>query len=378
MDKRSARAAGRTMEATAGARTPTAAATVKSRRVRYSPPEYPVALVREGLLDILRCPNCASERSFSPHVTARDEREIREGRITCSRCAASFPVNGGIVELMSAPPDHVTREAAGLERFAQVMRDDGWNEALVRRLPYIDHGYWFVQAKSFEQILDAVSFQPGQRLLDVGSNTCWASNRFARLGLEVIALDIATAELQGLRTADYFIRDGEVHFERLLATMVDPPLASESLDYVFCSEVLHHNDRDALKRSLGELYRVLKPGGRLLMMNEPMRFPLNLKRDHGREVASFDGNEHVYFFHEYYRAIRRAGFEISIRRPLYVPILSNDPTTLQLGLPPRQFAAEIGKYLVRRWRPSRQLVLAWKTLIAGDIGLNLIATRPQR
>ncbi len=34
-------------------------------------------------------------------------------------------------------------------------------------------------------------------------------------------------------------------------------------------------------------------------MNEPLRWPTNLKHDHAAEVARFDGNEHVYFFPEY-------------------------------------------------------------------------------
>ncbi len=37
-------------------------------------------------------------------------------------------------------------------------------------------------------------------------------------------------------------------------------------------EVLHHNDRAHLDRTMAELYRILKPGGRLLVINEPLRF----------------------------------------------------------------------------------------------------------
>ena len=48
--------------------------------------------------------------------------------------------------------------------------------------------------------------------------------------------------MQGLKTADWFIETGEVFFERMLSVMYDPALASESVDYVFCCEVLHHND----------------------------------------------------------------------------------------------------------------------------------------
>ena len=127
----------------------------------------------------------------------------------------------------------------------------------------------------------------------------------------MIALDIATAEMQGLQTADWFLETGDVYFERLLSVMYDPALASDSVDYVFCCEVLHHNDRADLRRTLARAVPRARPGGTLFMVNEPMRFPLRLKRDHAEEVAEFEGNEHVHFFHQYYCAARAAGFEVA-------------------------------------------------------------------
>ena len=36
---------------------------------------------------------------------------------------------------MPQPPGHVAREAAGLGRFAEHMRADGWDRDTIRRLP---------------------------------------------------------------------------------------------------------------------------------------------------------------------------------------------------------------------------------------------------
>ena len=58
--------------------------------------------------------------------------------------------------------------------------------------------------------------------------------------------------MQGLYTADYFIEDGTSYFERVLGSMNDMPIASNSLDYVYCCEVLHHNDSDGLRRTFEE------------------------------------------------------------------------------------------------------------------------------
>jgi ubiquinone/menaquinone biosynthesis C-methylase UbiE len=74
------------------------------------------------------------------------------------------------------------------------------------------------------------------------------------------------------------------------------PFADKSFDWVFCCEALHHNKPQGMTDALREVHRVLRPGGSLLVTNEPLRWPTDLKRDHGTEVARFAGNEHVYFF----------------------------------------------------------------------------------
>jgi SAM-dependent methyltransferase/uncharacterized protein YbaR (Trm112 family) len=327
------------------------------------------------MTSLLRCPRCRGEQTLELRSDLETEREVREGSLTCVRCGQSYPIAEGIVDLLYEPPEFVRREAAGLERFAEFMRNEGWDRERVLALPDVHLGYWADQGRAMRAMLAATELEPGRRLMDIGSNTCWASNIFARMGLEVIAVDIAKTELQGLRTAEYFLDQG-VYFERLLSLMFDLALASESVDYVFCSEVLHHNDLSNLRRTLNELYRVLRPGGLLLVLNEPMRFPLRLKRDHGQEVAEFEGYEHVFFFHQYYGALRRAGFQVGVRTPAREDVYFPWPAT-----PDREggIRNSLGRGIasaVRQHRLSRRLMLAYKTLLVGDVPLHVVATKP--
>lgn len=300
------------------------------------------------MLDLLRCPRCRAERPFSLHTDESSEAEVRSGSLTCGACGAVYAVAGGIVDLLADAPEYVRAEAAGLERFAEVMRRDGWDRARVLRLPDEDLPYWRGQRAAIDHVLRHPALRPGGTIVDVGSNTCWASNLLARAGLQVVALDIARTQMQGLETADWWFEDGGVYFERLLSMMNDNALASESMDHAFCCEVLHHNDVPNLRATFAELHRVLRPGGTLFVVNEPMRFLLNRKRDHGEEVAEFEGNEHVYHLHEYVLAARSAGFVVE--RPWRTRV-DRAPSRLRRA----SRAARFGWYSVVRGDPSLYL-----------------------
>lgn len=326
----------------------------------------------------LRCPACGRDRVLELRVERSDAREAREGTLRCRACGTEFAVHRGVPELLHEPPEHMLAEAAGLERFAADMRRDGWDRELVRKLPDLEHGYWYVQARSMHQLLTTVPLQPGQSIVDIGSNTCWASNHFAERGLRAIALDIATVELQGLYTADWFIEDGHVYFERVLGSMDAIPLASGSVDYVYCCQVLHHNDRDSLRRTFEEIFRVLRPGGRLLMVNETLKTLRDPHGVHDEGVQEYEGYEHAHWAARYRWEALRAGMHTETAEPHYLSFFGD----AELSIPPdtsrpRALALRLG-FALRSHALARRAYLAWLNHVWGGASMNMIATKPVR
>lgn len=326
----------------------------------------------------LRCPVCLRDGALELSSLSSDEHEVREATLACGACGSEFAVHRGVPELLHDPRGHIVREAAGLERFAEQMRNEGWDREMVLRLPDVEHGYWYVQARSMIQLLTTVPFMPGQSIVDVGSNTCWAANHFAARGLSAIALDIATTELQGLYTADYFIEDGSVFFERVLGSMDAIPLAANSVDFVYCCEVLHHNDLGGLRRTFAEIFRILRPGGRLLMVNETLKTLRDPDGVHVEQVAQFDGYEHAHWALRYRWEAARAGFLTEVTEPHYRPYFGDAGLAPPPGLGP--FASRVRRrwYALRRFGAVRRAYLMWLNHVWGGVSMNMIATKPRR
>ena len=330
--------------------------------------------MRESLTADLRCPVCRRQRTFSLVVDERDEREVRAGELHCGECGHRARVDRGIVDLLHEPPPFVTCESAGLQRFVDdAMIPDGWDRARILNLPYEQNGYWFVQATLMNQTLDETSWRPGARVLDVGSNTCWAAAMLAEQGYDVVALDITPIEYQGLGTAEWWMQAKGLYMERVLGVMFDLPFADATFDNIWCSEVLHHNDRSNLALTFRELHRVLKPHGAVIV-NEPLRCLRDLNLHPGKDVAQFEGNEHAYTRWTFKRLARKAGFEVEVRPPRLHAAFQPGPITFDDTMSPWTLYRG-ATALALRGRPRlRNAYLAWLTYVQGTL-LHMVCTK---
>jgi SAM-dependent methyltransferase len=144
---------------------------------------------------------------------------------------------------------------------------------------------------------------------------------------------------------------------------------------VWCCCVLHHNHRSNLYRTLREVERVLRPGGRLIVNNEPCRSLRHPRLRAGLEVAEYEGHEHVYQPRTYARAARRAGLRVQMVAPWIAPMFSR----AVLKTRPETSSARAVWYavvqVVRRTRVLRRVALLYKHYVDGSVSVNMIATK---
>jgi SAM-dependent methyltransferase len=133
-------------------------------------------------------------------------------------------------------------------------------------LPFRDHtgrnvGLWRVRAFHYALLRGCLALLPrSERVLDLGAGNGWLARRLAGRR-RVTALDVDAGEtgLGGLR-------DGRVG--RVRADLEALPLAAGAFDVVIAAAALHHALE--LPRALGEIARVLRPGGALLLADSPV------------------------------------------------------------------------------------------------------------
>ncbi len=102
----------------------------------------------------------------------------------------------------------------------------------------------------------AVDPQPGERVLDIAAGTGTSSVAFAKTGARVVAVDFSAGMIAEGRKRHPNIEFIEANAEQL-------PFGDNEFDAVTISFGLRNVNNP--KQALSEMYRVLKPGGRLVI-----------------------------------------------------------------------------------------------------------------
>lgn len=239
--------------------------------------------MKEKVLGILKCPGCGNNSlKLIPGVV--NQVEVKNGKLICPDCAAEYKIEDGIIDFLHKANESVLRERRAMDEDDYITDDHGnkfkITDEVIRKfsdkflaLPEGDGSSFFKKGGSFQSTAEAsgrfysamedLSLSGKERILEIGACFSYASFKFAQKGCSVAALDISNY----LKVSSLYVE--KTYFERLFSDMHQMPFVDNSFDIVFGSAVLHHSKN--LKTVFTEIRRVLRPGGRLVLINEAAR-----------------------------------------------------------------------------------------------------------
>lgn len=214
----------------------------------------------------LACPDCRG--SLAPGAA----------ELVCEGCRARYPVTDGIARLLT-PVDR-ERVAGFLAGYQRVRAAEGWGSddpAWHRALPRVPDSdphreIWRIRAISLRALLGrALADLPaGARVADLGAGCCWLSARLADAGFAPVAIDLNDDPRDGLGAGRFHAPAGasEPGWPRIQATFERLPLPDGSVDAVVWNASLHYATH--VTATLEEGLRVLRPGGRAVVVDSPI------------------------------------------------------------------------------------------------------------
>ncbi|MFN8491956.1 MAG: methyltransferase domain-containing protein [Caldilineaceae bacterium] len=306
--------------------------------------------MKKTTLTDICCPLCLNGLELID--TDRQADEIVTGVLQCKSCGSQYPIAKKI-------PDLLPRKQTEAYKLREM---DGWVNLWEKKgmyanptlehafsLPYIG-GIWTNVARMFDRALAEMNLTGQEFILDVGAGQGWASRYFAAKGCKVIATDIVADEWYGLGRAWAIMEHAQVYFEPMIADGERLPFPANQFDVVFFCGALHHFVN--FDPVLQQMYRVLKPGGRLFAAGEPsipIFTPESFVQKMLEEVDEgiVERRPKVY---EYWRSAKKAGFT-KIAIDTY-ETFEGSPQQID------QWIKETGRHLTKVVRP-RYRPIAW-------------------
>jgi ubiquinone/menaquinone biosynthesis C-methylase UbiE len=158
----------------------------------------------------------------------------------------------------------------------------------------------FARWLEWRKLLKWLNPQKGEKILDIACGDGELSLRIAQRGADVYGLDMSAA---GIASAKRLAAIAKLDCEFTVGDAERLPYNDGFFNGVVCSSSLEHFKDDA--RSLNEMRRVLKPGGRAILTVDSFTYPIvpELKEQH-RQMCSV---EHYYTREDMAAALRAAG-----------------------------------------------------------------------
>ena len=193
----------------------------------------------------------------------------------CPAEGLSYPRRAGIWRFLA--PDRAAYFRQFALEYETIRRAEGRGSpdaVYYRALPYKDLSEkmptdWRIRARSFDLLVRRVlapleKSAPHLAVLDLGAGNGWLSNRLARRGHHVAAVDLLDNDFDGLGCARFYdslFSPVQAEFDRL-------PFPDGSADLVIFNASLHSSTN--IPASLAQALHVLAPNGRLVILDSPV------------------------------------------------------------------------------------------------------------
>lgn len=169
-------------------------------------------------------------------------------------------------------PDKYDTESAFWNKVVEREYSPTDNYRLTNQLNYQE---LFSKITQFKKIVDFFGDISGKKILDAACGVGWASLYFARSGGIVYCFDISEKSIQVAKR--FAMNNGLDH--RIYAEVMPAEYLrydNEFFDFVFVNAAVHHCN---IQRVSSEFYRVLKPGGKVAIIEDYGYHPfLNIYR----------------------------------------------------------------------------------------------------
>lgn len=174
----------------------------------------------------------------------------------------------------TAAPDLMEVAQLAAEEVAEVSADRSALRHLLRKRKdsaraYFDElagrfGKDYVPGRSWKAIAEALIKVLNYKIVaDLGAGEGTLAQLLAQRAEKVIAVDLSPKMVEfGQSLA---IQNGLTNLEYRIGDIEDPPIDSEFLDLAILSQALHHAEHP--QRALDAAFRILKPGGRLIVLD---------------------------------------------------------------------------------------------------------------
>jgi SAM-dependent methyltransferase len=186
-----------------------------------------------------------------------DERSGKNNIYTCT----ADPELMDVARLAAAEVPEIAADAPALQHLLRKRKDSSraYFDELAGRFgkDYVPGRSWKALAEALIKVLnyDVVA--------DLGAGEGTLAQLLAQRAEKVIAIDLSPKMVEfGQALA---IQNGLTNLEYRIGDIESPPIESASLDLAILSQALHHAEHP--QRAIDAAYRILKPGGRLIILD---------------------------------------------------------------------------------------------------------------